>query len=320
VATFGGGGVRGIWTALQLALLEDRLRANLKAGEDFRLRDILDLVVGCSTGAIIAAAVAIGLSGHEIVDHYRRRMPDLFPRARISHLAQYQYGAQGAETVFRTIFGNQEIRDLGQPFLALCTFNQTTRTRAIYTNAPLRHRGDEYPDPENLAIWQGVYASCAAPTYFPPFRWYRQGREMPGGELLLVDGAMGLMSNPAEVSLQLATAETGLGWPTGQRELLLVSFCTLRQPKERLSPRANYIQAARTVPTWLIEGAEEAVHERVVQQHRNGAITYVPIDRRIGWRVRLDRVKAVPSLMKVPDAVNEQTVRTLASFAGRARR
>src|SRR5947207_389208 len=65
-----GGGIRGVLTLEYLAVIEEMLRQ--RAGrDDFRLCDYFDLIGGTSTGAIIAAALACGMSVRELKTLYR---------------------------------------------------------------------------------------------------------------------------------------------------------------------------------------------------------------------------------------------------------
>src|SRR4029450_4151042 len=65
-----GGGLRGILTLGILQGIEDVLRERHGAGEDFRLSHYFDLVAGTSTGAIIAATLAMGWKVEEIRAKY----------------------------------------------------------------------------------------------------------------------------------------------------------------------------------------------------------------------------------------------------------
>src|SRR6266481_5166322 len=66
-----GGGIRGIMTLQVLARLEELLRSARKAGPGFRLCDFFDVIAGTSTGAIIAAALARGMSVAEVMEFYQ---------------------------------------------------------------------------------------------------------------------------------------------------------------------------------------------------------------------------------------------------------
>src|SRR5262245_30397594 len=85
VLSIDGGGMRGLYTAAYLASLAKRYAVTrgvlaLDIGKGF------DLLVGTSTGGIIACALAIGLPLGEIVDLYRTHGKAIFPRKLPSSL------------------------------------------------------------------------------------------------------------------------------------------------------------------------------------------------------------------------------------------
>ena len=66
-----GGGIRGAFSAAVLAKLEEDL--------GITVRDHFDLIVGTSTGGIIAVALGMGIQPAELVDFYVDRGPHIFP-------------------------------------------------------------------------------------------------------------------------------------------------------------------------------------------------------------------------------------------------
>ncbi len=65
-----GGGLRGVLTLGMLREIETQLRARHGGDPAFRLSDYFDLMAGTSTGAIIAAALSLGMSVDEVHQHY----------------------------------------------------------------------------------------------------------------------------------------------------------------------------------------------------------------------------------------------------------
>ena len=75
-----GGGVRGVISVAFLERIEAILSA--QAGGDIRLGDWFDLIGGTSTGAIIAAGLALGHSAEEIRRFYEELAPKVFQTSR----------------------------------------------------------------------------------------------------------------------------------------------------------------------------------------------------------------------------------------------
>ena len=73
ILSLDGGGLRGSFGAGFLAAVERRLPAGRT------LSGCFDLLAGTSTGGILSAGLAAGLSAADLVDFYRRRGPDIFP-------------------------------------------------------------------------------------------------------------------------------------------------------------------------------------------------------------------------------------------------
>ena len=89
-----GGGIRGALTLEVLVKIEDMLAQKTGKGKDFRLCQFFHYIAGTSTGAIIAAALARGMSATEVLQFYKHAGPDMFDKAwllaRIHHVYKTQ--------------------------------------------------------------------------------------------------------------------------------------------------------------------------------------------------------------------------------------
>src|ERR1044072_1377675 len=79
-----GGGIRGVLTLSILAAIEKQV------GQ--RLCDYFDYIAGTSTGAIIAAGLAKGMTVDELIAFYRANGPEMFPRTRFLDRLNRLYG------------------------------------------------------------------------------------------------------------------------------------------------------------------------------------------------------------------------------------
>lgn len=158
-----------------------------------RARDHFDFVAGTSTGALIAAAVAVGIPAQTIVELYVDRAPKLFSKIPV------------ISTIRRILFGHmydvEELhrlirQELGDP-AADWQLNDVPRDILI-TAKGLTDSHQWYfvkDNPRNsgktgaLSLADCLTASAAAPTFFSP-------RAVPGIEGLLVDGGTGVAGNP----------------------------------------------------------------------------------------------------------------------------
>lgn len=82
ILSVSGGGLLGVIPAAFLVRYEALGRQAY--GADYRLCDSFDTVTGSSTGAVIAAGVALGLSAQDIANFYLNDVPQGFKRRRMS--------------------------------------------------------------------------------------------------------------------------------------------------------------------------------------------------------------------------------------------
>src|SRR5258708_14321945 len=80
-----GGGICGVLSLQIFAKIEDLL-INESKRPDYRLADYFDYVAGTSTGGIIAAGIALGMSIAEILAFYVNNGGPMFSQTSIIHL------------------------------------------------------------------------------------------------------------------------------------------------------------------------------------------------------------------------------------------
>lgn len=278
-----GGGIRGLIAVEVLAEIERVLRKELAAGDDFVLADYFDYVAGTSTGAIVAACVACGMSAATIRQFYLENGRDMFDRASLLKRFRYKYEddrlAKRMKDVFGadTTLGGAALRTL----LMIVMRNASTDSPWPITNNPRAKYNDAArPDNNlNLPLWQLVRASTAAPTYFPP-EVVNVGKH----EFIFVDGGVTTYNNPAFLLFLMATIEPyRLEWATGEDRMLIVSVGTGTSPKANadLAPSdLNLLYNAASIPSALMFAAlnEQDMLCRVFGRCRAGDL----LDREIG--------------------------------------
>lgn len=172
---FDGGGLRGIITARALLSLENAVGKPL--------HEIAGLTTGTSTGSIIAAAIAAGLTARQILDLYVGLGKSIFKknlRATFWPLVTFRYPRPPLAQALEKNIGGMTMGDLWNrkppKDLIVTTFDLVeNRSRFI------KSWKDEYKD---WKVIDAVQASAAAPTYFPVMK----GR--------YTDGGVGSYNNP----------------------------------------------------------------------------------------------------------------------------
>jgi len=299
-----GGGILGMMSVEILARVERELRQR-KGDADLVLADWFDFICGTSTGAIIAACIACGMSVDQIRRFYIESGQDMFDRASLLKRLRYSYndeplalklqqeldralGYGGGADAPRATLGDAGLRTL----LMMVLRNHTTDSPWPISNNPhgkynQRVREDGRPRHDcnlDLPLWQLVRASTAAPTFFPPeVVTFGEGTDHEY-QFVFVDGGVTTYNNPAFLAFQMATtAPYGINWPTGTEQLLIVSVGTGKSPNARPGLTEGdlwLLDHAKNIPSALMNAASDGwdMACRTVGACRFGA----EIDREFG--------------------------------------
>lgn len=230
-----GGGLRGILSLAILQRIEDVLKARHGDSDEFRLCHYFDLIAGTSTGAIIAATLAMGWSVEDIRKKYMKLGTKVFRKSLLRQgLLRAKYDEQALIEELKAVYGAGTT--LGGPELQTGLLVVTKR---LDTGSPWpisnNPRGRYFAGRSSGAIgnadyplWQVVRASTAAPSYFDPERITiakAAGKKTVAGDF--VDGGVSPFNNPALQAVMYATLQGyQVGWPSGADRLLVVSLGT----------------------------------------------------------------------------------------------
>ena len=247
-----GGGIRGLILLGILSQLEKSLAAVSGRGNAFRLCHFFDYIAGTSTGAIIAAGLARGMSVQKLIEFYQDSGRDMFEKPRLDKRLLSFYTADPLRRRLQEVFNTEEgaVYKPEAPDINLSPDNLRTLllvvTRNVSTDSPwpissnpdARYNDPHRPDCNlRIPLWQLVRASTAAPIYFPPeiLNWDPSD---PLKTFIFVDGGMTPYNNPAFLLYRMATHPLyRLEWPIGEKNLLLISIGT--GMAEDPSSRAN---------------------------------------------------------------------------------
>jgi patatin-like phospholipase/acyl hydrolase len=213
-----GGGIKGVVVTRALTMVEEHL--------DSPANKWTNMAVGTSTGAIISAGVAAGLTAQEMHTLYVTLGAEVFRpslRKALWPLTRYRYSSRALEHHLRQHLPDMCLNDLqGTPDtmdLVLTAFD-LIENRTLFIK----------PWKANYAEWsliKAVLASCIVPTYFSPL----DGR--------YIDGGVGSYANPAYVAAYEACIV--LGWDL--EETTLISLGTGRHPHALNVDRVNKFRA-----------------------------------------------------------------------------
>ena len=196
-----GGGIRGLITLGILEKIEQLIAERTRK----KLCEYFDYIAGTSTGAIIAAGLARGLTTADLIDFYNSSGKQMFESAWLIERIKYFYTADPLKEKLQAVFGhdtNLEPDNL-KCLLLVVTKNVTTDSPWPISSNPDAKYNDPGRKDCNLRIplWQLVRASTAAPVYFPPeiLQWNPQDKSKT---FVFVDGGVTPNNNPASFSTE----------------------------------------------------------------------------------------------------------------------
>ncbi len=200
-----GGGIRGIIVTRALSMLERHLKTSSN--------NIFRLLAGTSTGSIISAGIASGLTATQLHRLYTTLGDTIFKkswRTFFFPLSRYRYSNEPFVKALKDQFGSHT---MGEFWTASPATDVVITTFDLLANKTLFIK----PWKSTYADWpvmMAVLASSSVPTYFPVVA----GR--------YVDGGVGSYANPCY--LAAFEAKFCLGWDP--KETTLISLGTGRSP------------------------------------------------------------------------------------------
>lgn len=294
-----GGGIRGVLTLEVLARIEKLLADKTGQGDAFRLCDFFDYIGGTSTGAIIAAGLARGMSAPDLLAFYEETGAAMFDKQALLKRWKALYKSDPLKKQLQDVFGARTTLkpdDLKCLLLAV-TRNQSTDSPWPISSNPQAKYNDTSRDDCNLNIplWQIVRASTAAPVFFPPevIQWDPNDESK---SFVFVDGGVTPYNNPAFLLYRMATNPGYcLEWATGEDQLLIISVGTGAAPEveEKLgSSDRGLVENVAGLPSALMYGAmvDQDTNCRVVGRCVYGAA----LDREIGDLIPRDGKQSIP--------------------------
>jgi len=168
ILSIDGGGIRGIFPAHVLRCIEERHKINLF--------DTFDMIAGTSTGAIIAAGVAIGVPAADIVEMYKEHGAGIFlkrrsfwPGSKLKNMFQPMfdsvYDAQCLKSVLSDVFQDKRLGEIAKPLLLPSTDIGNGCVHVLKSGY-----SKEFTRDNNVLVKDAILASCSAPTYFDPHK------------------------------------------------------------------------------------------------------------------------------------------------------
>lgn len=203
-----GGGIRGIFPAQILKRIKEELAI------DFCKET--QIIAGTSTGAIIAAGLAVGYPIERIVDLYKTEGSKIFQRNYSEAFNKFNW-----KGLFQSKYGNAYLKKMLNDLFKSLTLSET-KVRLMIPASDIsngsvfifksNYDGGFVRD-KDTKIADAVLASCAAPTFFNPVKVK---------EYLLADGGL-WANNPSLIAL---TEAMGRRFKKDKNQIRILSLGT----------------------------------------------------------------------------------------------
>jgi len=251
ILSLDGGGARGYITTLWLQELEKRLGKPLY--------EVFDLIVGTSTGSIIASGISSGLSANEIVELYENftdkifeqgpmRWWDKLKRTFTQGIDSPKYSGDNLEKVFRIAYGSLKFGKLGVDTL-ITSYDLRDSKPLIFKSFDPRFK--------KIPVWEIVKASSSAPIYFPAHILRFDNEVLP-----LIDGGV-VANNPSMVGIvegyRILSEQNNT---TPFKDIVLASFGTGEKRESISAEKADklgLIGWIKPISDILFDGAMDSV-------------------------------------------------------------
>jgi predicted acylesterase/phospholipase RssA len=216
VLSLDGGGVRGLSSLLILEHFVEDLSRKLKKPSVLLPCDVFDLIVGTSTGGIIALMLGrLRMSVAECIREYMSLAEEVFGNSHLFRIAtrRAMYSERTLEDVMKKVVarvkGNAHHPLVGR---SGCRTAVVTALQDDVSRPILLRSYRDHPDARAIdcTIWEAARATSAAFLFFPPIAIGTPSRTY-------IDGALSGHCNPA----LLAKLEAQELWPTASISCLL---------------------------------------------------------------------------------------------------
>jgi predicted acylesterase/phospholipase RssA len=201
-----GGGIKGVFPASFLSTIETTICTPVA--------EYFDLIVGTSTGGIIALGLGLGLSATDLLRFYQERGPAIFNgNGKLRFLRRFmraKYDPEPLRQCLSEVFGSQRLGE-SRKRLVIPSFNVETGEVHVWKTAHHPRLERDYLH----SVVDVALSTGAAPTYFPT---YKAQSGTP-----LIDGGV-WANNP--VAIATIEAIGVLGWQASDLRILSLGCTT----------------------------------------------------------------------------------------------
>lgn len=282
ILSIGGGGIKGVFPASFLSHIEDRIEG--------KVSDYFDLIVGTSTGGIIALGLGLGLSAKDILGFYKQFGPSIFKgnsfMKSFRHWFASKYENHALREALEKTFGEAQ---LGESYKRLVIPSLDLDTGKVYIHKTAHHQ--RFSTDYKRKVVDVALSTSAAPTYFP-------SHILPSGSPLIDGGVWA--NNP--IGLSVTEAIGILKWAPETLKILSVG-CTSETVNSAGAPKlaaGKKYWAMKVVELFMQAQSSASLGTASVLTSHDQITRIDPIVS--PKRYKLDSYKAIPSLEGLGDS------------------
>lgn len=170
ILSIDGGGIRGIYPAYYLTLIEQEL--SKRQDGKTKIKDHFHLITGTSTGGIIAIALSLGIPANKIYKLYFDNAKKIFGNKRgfWSQLLKSAHKSDDLESLVRKTLSEQFNGE--DPRMNDCQTGVAIPIYDLIKGAPSVIKSPYHPNFKrdlHIPAYKVAMATSAAPTYFDPY-------------------------------------------------------------------------------------------------------------------------------------------------------
>ncbi len=169
ILSLDGGGLKGLFSAALLAEFEADLGISIV--------DHFDLIVGTSTGGLVALGLGAGFAPQEIVDFYVSEGPKVFgrPRGRLRNARRAKYSPERLKSALEGLLDERTLGSSQRP-LVIPSYSLDAQDVYLFKTPHHRHLTRDWRE----LMVDVAMATTAAPTFLPAYA-LRNHRLIDGG-------------------------------------------------------------------------------------------------------------------------------------------
>lgn len=245
ILSLDGGGAKGFYTLGVLRELESMAQKPL--------HQVFDLIYGTSTGAIIAALIALGHSITEIHDLYIQHIP------HIMKMSNSRKKSQALADLANNVFGDKKFNAI-KTGIGIVTTKWTHETPMIFKGDISRAHGRtaSFVPGFGCTIGDAVQASCSAHPYFEK----KKVTTSTGDRFVLVDGGY-CANNPTLYAI--ADAVAAIKCPPEDLRVVSIGVGDYPSVQHRLFSKARLV---RNLPSVQLLEKTFAINTQSMEQLR----------------------------------------------------